>query len=101
MVGNSKTYLFKTIGAKYFMVVIRLARSGSKKRPFYHLSVADARNTRDGRFIERVGFFNPVARGSEEALRINAERVEYWIGKGAQPTSRVAKLLKDNAKAQA
>lgn len=83
------------------MVVIRLARSGSKKRPFYHLSVADERNPRDGRFIERVGFFNPVARGEEEKLRINAERVEYWIGKGAQPSSRVANLLKEHAKQQA
>jgi small subunit ribosomal protein S16 len=83
------------------MVVIRLSRSGSKKRPFYHLSVADERNSRDGRFIERVGFFNPVARGSEEALRVDVERVEYWMSKGAQPSARVAKLLKDNAKAQA
>lgn len=83
------------------MVVIRLSRSGSKKRPFYHLSVADERNSRDGRFIERVGFFNPVARGAEEALRVNVERVEYWMSKGAQPSARVAKLLKDNAKAQA
>ena len=83
------------------MVVIRLARSGSKKRPFYHLSVADERNPRDGRFIERVGFFNPLARGQEERLRINVERVEYWEGKGAQTSDRVAKLLKDFAKAQA
>jgi len=83
------------------MVVIRLARGGSKKRPFYHLSVADERNPRDGRFIERVGFFNPVARGQEERLRINLERVEYWQGKGAQTTDRVAKLLKEFAKAQA
>jgi small subunit ribosomal protein S16 len=83
------------------MVVIRLARGGSKKRPFYHLSVADERNPRDGRFIERVGFFNPVARGQEERLRINLERVEYWQGKGAQTTDRVAKLLKEYAKAQA
>ena len=81
------------------MVVIRLSRSGSKKRPFYHLSVADARNPRDGRFIERVGFFNPVARGSEEAFRVDAERVEYWMSKGAQPSARVAKLLKESAKA--
>jgi small subunit ribosomal protein S16 len=100
-VGNINTYPNKTIGAKYFMVVIRLSRSGSKKRPFYHLSVADERNPRDGRFIERVGFFNPVARGSEEALRVDAARVEYWMSKGAQPSARVAKLLKDNAKAQA
>lgn len=82
------------------MVVIRLARTGSKKRPFYHLSVADQRFPRDGRFIERVGFFNPVARGKEESLRIDLERVEYWMSKGAQPSDRVAKLIKD-AKKQA
>lgn len=81
------------------MVVIRLARTGSKKRPFYHLSVADQRFPRDGRFIERVGFFNPVARGQEERLRVDLERVEYWISKGAQPSDRVAKLLKDAKKA--
>ena len=80
------------------MVVIRLARSGSKKRPFYHISVADSRNPRDGRFIERVGFFNPVARGQEERLRIDAERLEYWVSKGAQLSDRVAKLVKDSAK---
>jgi small subunit ribosomal protein S16 len=80
------------------MVVIRLARSGSKKRPFYHLSVADQRFPRDGRFIERVGFFNPVARGSEETLRVNLERVEYWMSKGAQPSDRVAKLIKESKK---
>ncbi|ASP39021.1 30S ribosomal protein S16 [Bacterioplanes sanyensis] len=83
------------------MVVIRLARGGSKKRPFYSINVADSRNPRDGRFIERVGFFNPVARGQEERLRVDLERVEYWMGKGAQPTDRVAKLLKDAKKAQA
>jgi small subunit ribosomal protein S16 len=77
------------------MVVIRLARSGSKKRPFYHISVADSRNARDGRFIERVGFFNPVARGQEERLRIDNERVEYWVSKGAQLSDRVAKLVND------
>ena len=75
------------------MVTIRLARGGSKKRPFYHLTVTDARNSRDGRFIERVGFFNPVARGQEERLRVDNERVEYWLSKGAQTTDRVAKLL--------
>jgi small subunit ribosomal protein S16 len=83
------------------MVVIRLARSGSKKRPFYHLSVADQRFPRDGRFIERVGFFNPVARGQEESLRIDLERVAYWVGKGAQPSDRVVKLLKEVKKTQA
>ncbi|MFT5592996.1 MAG: small subunit ribosomal protein S16 [Oceanicoccus sp.] len=83
------------------MVVIRLALGGSKKRPFYHLSVADQRFPRDGRFIERVGFFNPVARGQEERLRVDIERIEYWMSKGAQPSDRVAKLLKDAKKQQA
>ncbi|UTW03024.1 30S ribosomal protein S16 [Amphritea atlantica] len=77
------------------MVTIRLARSGAKKRPFYHLTVADSRNPRDGRFIERVGFFNPLAKGQEEQLRINQERIEYWVAKGAQMSDRVAKLLKE------
>lgn len=83
------------------MVVIRLARGGSKKRPFYHINVADSRVARDGRFIERLGFFNPVARGQEEPFRINLERVEYWMAKGAQPSERVASLLKQAKKAQA
>ncbi len=79
------------------MVTIRLARGGSKKRPFYHLTVTDHRNARNGRFIERVGFFNPVARGQEERLRVDADRVEYWQGQGAQLSERVAKLVKDAA----
>lgn len=83
------------------MVVIRLARGGSKKRPFYHLTVADSRNARDGRFIERVGFFNPIARGQEERLRVDLDRVDYWVGKGAQSSDRVAQLLKEYRKAQA
>lgn len=81
------------------MVVIRLSRSGSKRRPFYHLTVADQRRARDGRFIERVGFFNPVARGQEERLRVDQERIDYWVSKGAQPSQRVAALLKEPAKA--
>lgn len=81
------------------MVTIRLSRGGAKKRPFYHITVADSRNARDGRFIERVGFFNPVARGQEERLRVNLERVEYWVGKGAQTSERVAQLLKEARKA--
>ena len=76
------------------MVVIRLARGGSKKRPFYHINVADARAPRDGRFIERVGFFNPVARGQEEVSRVDLDRVDYWLSKGAQPSDRVAGLIK-------
>jgi small subunit ribosomal protein S16 len=81
------------------MVTIRLARGGSKKRPFYHLTVTDSRNARNGRFIERVGFFNPVARGQEERLRLDNERIEYWQGQGAQLSERVAKLIKDSAAA--
>jgi len=77
------------------MVTIRLARGGSKKRPFYHLAVADSRSARDSRFIERVGFFNPVARGSEERLRVDLDRVNYWLGQGAQPSERVAQLVKE------
>jgi small subunit ribosomal protein S16 len=81
------------------MVTIRLARGGSKKRPFYHLTVTDSRNARNGRFIERVGFFNPVARGQEERLRVDNDRIEYWQGQGAQLSERVAKLVKDAAAA--
>lgn len=76
------------------MVTIRLARGGAKKRPFYHMVVTDSRNRRDGRYIERVGFYNPVAKGQEERLRVDQDRVSYWIGQGAQATERVAKLLK-------
>ena len=81
------------------MVSIRLARGGSKKRPFYHLAVTDSRNSRDGRFIERVGFFNPIARGSEERFRLDKERFDYWVSQGAQCSDRVAKLVKDAAAA--
>ncbi|PHQ24536.1 30S ribosomal protein S16 [Marinobacter guineae] len=76
------------------MVIIRLARGGSKKRPFYHLTVTDSRKSRDGRFIERVGFFNPVARGQEERLRVDRDRINHWLGQGAQASDRVAQLLK-------
>ncbi len=78
------------------MVTIRLARGGSKKRPFYHMVVTDKRNARDGRFIERVGFFNPVARGQEERLRVDNARIDHWIGLGAQMSDRVKKLVKDS-----
>ena len=81
------------------MVTIRLARGGSKKRPFYHLTVTDSRNARNGRFIERVGFFNPIARGQEQRLRVDAERIQYWQGQGAQLSERVAKLVKEAAAA--
>jgi len=77
------------------MVVIRLARGGSKKRPFYSLVATDSRNRRDGRFIERVGFYNPVANANEERLRIALDRVDHWTGHGAQLSSVVARLVKD------
>ncbi len=80
------------------MVTIRLARGGSKKRPFYHVVVANSRSPRDGRYIERVGFFNPQARGQEESLRLNIERIEHWLSQGAQVSDRVASLLKEQKK---
>ena len=83
------------------MVSIRLSRAGAKKRPFYHLVVTDSRNRRDGRYIERIGYFNPVGRDHEENLRIDLERADYWIGKGAQPSERVSSLLKQHRKAAA
>ena len=83
------------------MVSIRLSRSGAKKRPFYHLVVTDSRNRRDGRYIERVGYFNPVGKEHEENLRIDLERVDYWIGQGAQASDRVASLVKAHRKAAA
>jgi small subunit ribosomal protein S16 len=72
-----------------------MSRGGAKKRPFYHIVVTDSRNSRDGRYIERVGFFNPIATGGEEKLRINTERTDYWSSKGARISSRVSRLLKD------
>lgn len=75
------------------MVVIRLARGGSKKRPFYNIIVADSRSRRDGRFIERVGFYNPVANDKQERVRIQADRLNHWIGQGAQLSEAVAKLV--------
>jgi small subunit ribosomal protein S16 len=83
------------------MVSIRLSRGGAKNRPFYHVVVTDSRSGRDGRYIERLGFFNPLARGKEERLRLDNERVEYWKANGAQPSDRVAKLIKDAIKAAA
>jgi small subunit ribosomal protein S16 len=77
------------------MVVIRLARMGAKKRPFYNIVVADQRFKRDGRHIERVGFFNPVARGKEEPLRLQRARVKYWVECGAQMSTRVQALVKE------
>lgn len=79
------------------MVVIRLARGGAKKRPFYHIVVTDKRNRRDGRYIERVGYFNPIAAGQEVRLEVNKDRVNYWVSKGAQVSQTVEKLVKTAA----
>jgi len=81
------------------MVTIRLARGGSKKRPFYQIVVTDSRSARDGRFIEKVGYFNPMARGQEVRLEVKSERVEHWLDKGAQTSVRVNTLLKESNKA--
>lgn len=79
------------------MVTIRLARGGAKKRPFYQVVVTDSRNARDGRFLEKVGFFNPTAQGQAEKVRLDTDRINHWVGLGAQLSDRVAKLVKDNA----
>ena len=81
------------------MVTIRLQRGGAKKRPFYQVVVADSRNARDGRFIERVGFFNPMASGQAEKLNLDLARIQHWVGQGANVSDRVAKLVIDAAKA--
>ena len=83
------------------MVIIRLARGGAKKRPFYNVVVADSRNRRDGRFLERVGFYNPVAKEGQEALRLNKERMEFWQSNGALLSDTVARLLKRSNAASA
>ena len=80
------------------MVKIRLTRGGAKKRPFYHIIVTDSRSARDGRNIERLGFYNPVAAGAEKRVELDAERIQYWIGQGAQMSDKVADLFKQNAK---
>ncbi len=83
------------------MVVIRLARSGAKKRPFYNIVAADSRNRRDGRFIERVGFYNPMAKEQEKGLVIDNDRLSYWKQNGAQFSPTVVRLVKQAAKAAA
>ena len=82
------------LGDINFMVTIRLARGGSKKRPFYSIVVADQRRSSRGRFIERVGFFNPVASGNDQGLKLDAERYDHWVDQGAKPSDRVAQLYK-------
>ena len=83
------------------MVKIRLTRGGAKKRPFYHIIVTDQRAARDGRNIERLGYFNPIASGNEKRIELDTARVEHWIGKGAQMTDKVRNLYKEAAKVQA
>ena len=78
------------------MVTIRLSRAGAKKRPYYHITVTDSRKPRDGRFIERVGFFNPIAQGKDVRLSIDHERVDYWVGTGATLSERVESLMKES-----
>ena len=81
------------------MVKIRLTRGGAKKRPFYHIIVTDSRSARDGRNIERVGFYNPVAQGAEQRIEVDLVRVKHWVDNGAQLTDKVADLYKQAAKA--
>jgi len=82
------------------MVVIRLSRGGARNRPFYHLTVADRRAPRDGRYIERIGFFNPIARRQEERLRVDLSRFDYWVSKGAKPSDRVTRLVRQAREGQ-
>ncbi len=82
------------------MVTIRMNRGGAKGRPFYNIVATDSRNRRDGRFVERVGFYNPIASGNEEALRVDVARVNYWTSVGAQVSPSVARLLKQYARQQ-
>lgn len=83
------------------MVVIRLSRGGSKGAPFYNIVVSDSRNRRDGRFIERLGFYNPVGKPGAENFRVASDRLTHWVGKGAQMSDTVARLVKVSAKAAA
>ncbi len=83
------------------MVSIRLSRGGAKKRPFYHFIVTDSRNRRDGRYIERLGYYNPLGDDGAASLRVDLDRADYWLGQGAQPSERVRALLKQYRKANA
>lgn len=80
------------------MVTVRLSRGGGKKTPYYHIIVTDSRNRRDGRYIERLGFYNPVARGQQERLRINMERARHWLSQGAKTSATVARLIRGQAR---
>ncbi len=81
------------------MVTIRLSRGGAKKKPFYHVVVTDSRMPRDGRYIERLGFFNPMARGAEKDLEVSLDRIDHWVSQGAATTDRVKSLIKQARKA--
>ena len=83
------------------MVTIRLARGGAKKSPFYQIVVTDSRSSRNGRFIEKIGYFNPMARGKEVRLELKKDRVDHWVGQGAQTSVRVSTLIKENNNAAA
>ncbi|NNF18007.1 MAG: 30S ribosomal protein S16 [Gammaproteobacteria bacterium] len=83
------------------MVTIRLSRGGAKKKPFYHIVVTDSRNRRDGRYLEKLGYYNPMAKGQEQELNVDSERADYWVSKGAQVSDRVSYLLKRKGKADA
>ena len=94
------TLPFRQLGnTRTAMVKIRLTRGGAKKRPFYHIIVTDSRSARDGRNIERVGYYNPVAQGAEKRVELDVERVKHWVSKGAQLTDKVAVLYKEAGKA--
>ncbi len=83
------------------MVTIRLSRAGAKKRPFYHLVVTDSRKPRDSGYLERLGFFNPLAKGQEVTLRVDHERVQYWVQQGAKMSERAAQLVRQHAQQEA
>ena len=83
------------------MVTIRLSRGGAKRRPFYHIVVTDSRNRRDGRYLERLGYFNPIATGGETELKLDLERTDYWIAQGAKPSDRVSTLIKQHRGSEA
>ena len=91
---NSRLFPSSNNFWKHIMVVIRLSRSGAKKRPFYNIVATDSRSRRDGRFIERIGFYNPVASGNEESFRVAQDRLAHWQGVGAQLSPTVARLVK-------
>lgn len=83
------------------MVTIRLSRGGAKKQPFYHVVATDSRARRDGRYIERLGYYNPVARGAATAVELDMARVDYWLGVGAQMSERVSQIVKGHRKEHA